>query len=89
MALLQHIHRDMLNRVLRDGDIVVWSNGKYNQKMQLARVIGTTPEKVRIETIATVKTTLARPRNLIVISAQIQANLDGNVGVNMDLEETR
>jgi len=89
MALLSHTHRDMLTRVIRDGDIVVWSNGKYNQKMQLARVVDTTPQKVRIEVLTTRSTTLAQPKNLIVVSAQIQANLDGNVGANMDLEATR
>lgn len=89
MALLSHTHRDMLHRVIRDGDVVVWSNGKYNQKMQLARVVDTTPQKVRIEVITTRSTTLAQPKNLIVVSAQIQANLDGNVGANMDLEATR
>lgn len=89
MALLNHVHRDMLHRVLRHEDIVVWSNGKYNQKMRLARVIDTTPQKVRIQLIDSQTTTLAQPKNLIVISAQIQANLDGNVGANMDMEATR
>lgn len=89
MALLSHTHRDLLNRVIRHEDIVVWSNGKYNQKMKLARVLDTTPEKVRLEIIDERRTTLAKPRNLIVISAQIHANLEGNVGANMDLEETR
>lgn len=89
MALLSHVHRDMIHRVLRHGDIVVWSNGKYNQKMKLARVLDTTPLKVRIEVIDEQRTTLAEPKNMLVISAQIQANLDGNVGANMDMEATR
>ncbi|UIW10537.1 hypothetical protein PQC38_gp061 [Aeromonas phage BUCT695] len=89
MPLLQHIHRDMLNRVIRHDDIVVWGNGKYNQKMKIARVVGTTDQKVRIEVISENKTTLARPKNMIVISAQVQANLEGNVGANIDMEITR
>ncbi|QQG33682.1 hypothetical protein PQC34_gp052 [Cronobacter phage A24] len=89
MALLNHIHRDMLHRVIKHEDIVVWSNGKYNQKMRLARVVDTTPQKVRIQLIDSQTTTLARPKNLIVISAQIAANLEGNVGANMDMEATR
>lgn len=89
MALLNHTHRDMLSRVIKHNDIVVWSNGKYNQKMKLARVVDTTPQKVRIEVIDTQTTTLARPKNMIVISAQIHANIEGNVGANIDIEETR
>lgn len=89
MALLNHTHRDMLSRVIKHNDIVVWSNGKYNQKMKLARVVDTTPQKVRIEVIDTQTTTLARPKNMIVISAQVHANIEGNVGANIDIEETR
>lgn len=89
MALLNHIHRDMLQRVIRHNDVVVWSNGKYGQKMKLARVIDTTAEKVKIEVINTRVTTIALPKNLIVISAQIQANIEGNVGANIDMESTR
>ena len=87
--LLSHIHRDKLYRVIRLDDIVVWGNVKYNQGLEIARVVGVTPLKVRIHVLSSGKTTLSYPENLIVISAQVQANLDGNVGVNRDLEETR
>jgi len=87
--LLNHTHRDKLQRVIRMDDYVVWSNGKYNQSMEIARVVGVTTQKVRINVLSTQSTTLAYPKNLIVISAQIVANLEGNVGANMDLEATR
>lgn len=89
MALLGYLHRDMLNRVLKYGDYVVWSNGKYNQKMKIGSVIDSTPMKVRINVIDENRTTLARPTNMIVITDQIRSNIEGNVGVNMDLEATR
>lgn len=89
MPLLQHIHRDILSRVIRHYDYVIWSNGKYNQKMKIARVVGTTEQKVRIEVVEENKTTLARPENLVVISAQVYANVQGNVGANIEMEESR
>ena len=87
--LLSRTHRDKLQRVIRMDDYVVWSNGKYNQTMEIARVVGVTDQKVRINVISSQSTTLAYPTNLIVISAQIVANLEGNVGANMDIEATR
>lgn len=87
--LLDYLHRDKLNRVLKYDDIVVWSNGKYNQPMEIARVVGVTKLKVRIHVLSQNKTTLSYPKNLIVITQQVNANLQGNVGANTDLEETR
>jgi len=89
MALLKHIHRDMLNRVIKIGDIVVWGNGKYLQKMEICRVVGTTAQKVSMQVISSGSLTRALPSNMIVISAQIAQNLEGNVGANIDLEESR
>lgn len=87
--LLNHIHRDMLNRVIRLDDYVIWSNGKYGQTMEVARVIGVTAQKVKIQVVSQNRSTLSYPTNLIVITAQVMANLDGNVGANLDLEASR
>ncbi len=87
--LLDYNHRDKLNRIIRGDDIVIWSNGKYNQPIMIARVVGVTKQKVRIHVLSNGKTTLSYPRNLVVITQQVNANLEGNVGANMDLEETR
>ncbi|QQK87952.1 hypothetical protein pSalSNUABM01_083 [Salmonella phage pSal-SNUABM-01] len=87
--LLDYNHRDKLNRIIRGDDIVIWSNGKYNQPITVARVVGVTKQKVRIHVLISGKTTLSYPCNLVVITQQVNANLEGNVGANMDLEETR
>lgn len=87
--LLNHIHRDRLNRVIRLDDYVVWSNGKYNQPLRIGRVTGVTEQKVQIQVLDENRITRSYPKNLIVITAQIMANLEGNVGANVDLEESR
>ena len=55
----------------------------------VARVVGVTKQKVRIHVLSSGKTTLSYPKNLVVITQQVNANLEGNVGANMDLEESR
>lgn len=87
--LLSHTHRDKLNRVIKYDDIAVWSNGKYKQPMELVRVVNVTRQKVSFVVISTGKMTKSFPKNLIVITQQITANLEGNVGANLDIEETR
>lgn len=89
MALLRYIHRDMLSRVIKKGDYVVWGNGKYNQKMKIGIVYDTTPLQVKIQLPVEGKVTKASPTNMIVITAQVIANEEGNVGANIDLEESR
>lgn len=78
-----------MNRVIRNGDYVVWSNGKYGQRMKLCNVVGATEEKINILPVGAHRQTIAYPSNLMVVSAQIERNLEGNVGANMDLEATR
>lgn len=89
MALLRYVHRDMLSRVIKRGDYVVWGNGKYNQKMKIGVVTDTTPQQVRIHLPVEDKMTKASPKNMIVITNQIIANQEGNVGANIDMEESR
>ena len=89
MALLRHIHRDKLQRVIRLNDYVAWGNGKYGKGLEVAKVIGTTPNRLQIFNLEKNKTTYAFPDNLIVITQQVEANVEGNVGVNRDLEELR
>ncbi|QEG09010.1 hypothetical protein HWC29_gp012 [Aeromonas phage 4_4572] len=89
MALMKYIHRDKLQRVIRVGDYVVWGNGKYGKGLEIAKVVGATPIRIQIFNMEKNKTTYAFPDNLVVISQQVQANIEGNVGANMDLEEMR
>lgn len=78
--MLQHNHRDILAKVIRIDDYVAWSNGKYGKKMSIARVIGTTSEKVVL--VADEKIKRVYPENLLVITQQVQFNINNNVGSN-------
>lgn len=88
MTLLKHIHRDVLQRIIKHGDMVVWSNGKQGQNMRIGRVVGTTPKQVQMYMVDTKRPTKAYPSRLIVITQQIAANIAGNVGTPNLTEET-
>lgn len=85
---LAHTHRDLLNRVIRAKDMVLWTNRKKGQALQLCTVESSTAETVRVAK-PDGRLTNVLPTNLVVITAQVEKNLVGNVGVNMDLEATR
>lgn len=86
---LGHIHRDRLTRVIRNNDIVLWANRKQGQGIVFALVAGSTADTVRIAREDNGRLTNVNPENLVVITAQVERNLIGNVGANMDLEATR
>ncbi|MGL5579782.1 MAG: hypothetical protein ACRDCE_02255 [Cetobacterium sp.] len=86
---LPYNHRDMVHRVIRRGDYVMWSNGKYGQRMRLCEVMNATEEKINILPVGAQRVTIAYPSNLMVVTAQIEKNVEGNVGANLDLEATR
>ncbi len=86
---LGHIHRDKLNRVIRLGDYVVWANGKQGTGLTICTVMGSSSEKLRLGRMDTGRMTNVRPENVVVITAQVIRNYEGNVGANMDLEATR
>ncbi|UZV39692.1 hypothetical protein APT65_00089 [Trabzonvirus APT65] len=85
---LPTIHRDMLNRVVRMHDVVLWGNKKYGTGISVCTVEGCTGEKLLIKKPTG---TLCRiyPDNCVVITQQIERNIEGNVGANIDLEATR
>lgn len=85
---LAHTHRDLLNRVIRAKDMVLWSNGKRGQSMMLCTAESSTEETVRIAK-PDGRLTNVFPNNLVVVTAQVEKNIAGNVGANMDLEATR
>lgn len=85
---LSYLHRDMLNRVIRANDIVVWANGRQGSMMRVCEVVGSTEETVRIRK-PNGRLTNVTPQRLIVITAQVERNIAGNVGANQDLEATR
>lgn len=85
---LPHRHRDALQRVIRVNDYVVWSNKKKGMGLEVCSVSGSTEETVRIARLSG-RLTNVSPLNLIVITAQVERNIEGNVGVNTDLESTR
>ena len=72
----------MLAKVIKDNDHVVWSNGKYNQKMTICRVVDTTNEKV-VLLLPNKATTRVYPKHLVVITQQVHYNLENNVGSNL------
>lgn len=86
---LGRTHRDMMTRVIRLGDYVVWGNKKQGTGMTVCIVQGCSSEKIRLQRLDTGRMTNAYPENIVVISAQVEQNLNGNVGANMDLEATR
>lgn len=86
---LKHTHRDKLRRLIRRGDILVWTNKKYGSGLTVAEVTGSTEKQVLVYRSDLQKETKLYPENCIVITHQVERNLEGNVGVNMDLEATR
>ncbi|MGL5014489.1 MAG: hypothetical protein ACRC6V_09405 [Bacteroidales bacterium] len=86
---LGYTHRDMMSRVIRLNDYVVWANKKQGSGMVVCTVIGCTKGMLRLERQDNGKLTNAHPENLVVITAQVERNIIGNVGANMDLEATR
>lgn len=95
MPMLKHIHRDMLNRVIRHDDVVAWSPFEKNTRIKFGIVTGTTPKRVYVklktDTRETVREHSIRinPVNLLVITQQVIANIQGNVGASQYLEQTR
>lgn len=85
---LSHTHRDMLKRVIRQRDVVAWTNKKYGQGLILCTVESSTVEKIRVSKPDGTLTNVL-PENVMVVTHQVIKNLEGNVGANMDLEATR
>ena len=77
----RYYHRDILQKVIQLEDYVVWSNGKYNQQMQICKVKGVTTNKVSIEKNDG-SLTRVYPHKLLVISQQVLFNINNNVGAN-------
>ncbi|MCS5737593.1 hypothetical protein, partial [Herbiconiux daphne] len=94
-ALLRHIHRDMLNRVIRIDDIVAWPPFEINTRLKFGTVVGTTPKRVYVQLKTDTREEVRpypiriSPQNLLVITQQVLANIEGNVGASQYLEETR
>lgn len=89
---LGHLLRDKLNRVIRRNDYAIWTNKKYGTGLNVVAVIASTPQKVKIrplESDPNSKPLVVSPDNIIIITSQIEANLEGNVGAVIELEETR
>ena len=78
----------MLMRIIRQRDIVAWTNKKYGQGLILCTVESSTVEKIRISKPDGTLTNVL-PANVMVVTHQVEKNIAGNVGANIDLEETR
>lgn len=85
---LPHRHRDSLDRVIRVNDYVVWTNKKQGKGLDVCSVVGSTEETIRVSKLDGRMTNI-NPANVIVITAQVERNIEGNVGANLDLESTR
>ncbi|MGL5013718.1 MAG: hypothetical protein ACRC6V_05425 [Bacteroidales bacterium] len=86
---LNHTHRDLMNRVIRQDDYVVWTNKKYGTGMIVGQVRSSTEEKIRIQRSDNNRFTNVYPANVVVITTQVERNIAGNIGANLDLEATR
>lgn len=79
--MIRYHHRDIIQKVIQLNDYVVWSNGKYNQQMQICKVVGVTQNKVTIEK-GDGTLTRVYPNKLIVVTQQVYHNIENNVGAN-------
>lgn len=86
---LEVIHRDHLKRVIRNGDIVVHTNHRQSTGYTLCTVYGAGKAQVKLKRIDNGEKLRAYPRNLIVLTQQIECNMEGNVGANISYEEKR
>ncbi len=80
--LLNHNHRDIVNRVIVHGDYLLWGNKNQGYGLTHVRCIGSTECFVKVIVMETNQETLVKPDNLMVVTQQLQANIDGNVGAN-------
>lgn len=83
---LDHIHRDLIHRVIRANDIVAWTNKKQGSGLVICEVFSSTAETVRIRK-PNGRLTNVDPSNLLVITQQVERNVEGNVGANMNFED--
>ena len=81
MALQKIFHRDMMNRIIKHGDYIAWANSDYGSKIRIGVVDHMTKKKVYfILPLEDNRMTRAFPENMIVITSQVKANIEGNVG---------
>ena len=82
---LGHLHRDAIHRVIRANDIVAWTNRKQGSGLLICEVFSSTAETVRIRK-PNGRLTNVDPSNLLVITQQVERNIEGNVGANLGME---
>lgn len=87
MSLVKNILRDMLGRIIKHGDYVVWANGEYGRKMEIAEVLWVHPKQVKIRKLASGHESRVYPENMLVITAQVMANIEGNVNNTKPIKE--
>lgn len=81
--MLSHNHRDISQRIITEGDYLLWGNKNQGYGLQMVRCTGSTALFVRIITLSSNYETLVKPENLMVVTQQLQSNIDGNVGANL------
>lgn len=95
MTLIRHIHRDMLNRVIKMDDIVAWCPRMDNERLKFGVVTGTSPKRVYVLLKTDIRTPVRdypiriKSENLLVVTQQVIANIEGNVGGSQELEQSR
>lgn len=82
---LAHLHRDVLHRVIRAQDIVAWTNRKQGSGLAICEVMSSTAETIRIRK-SNGRLTNVDPSNVLVITQQVERNVEGNVGANLNME---
>ena len=80
--MLAFLHRDILNRVIKQHDYVVWSNGKYGSQLTVCSVESATSETIRIIK-PDGRLTNVNPKKTMVITQQVMDNVSNNVGSNL------
>ena len=77
--MVEHL-RDMANRVIVRGDYIVWGASRQGYGMRLARVTKLNARRVHAVVLGTNKEHHFNPENSLVVTQQVKANIDGNVG---------
>ena len=85
--MMKHYHRDLLNRVIKNGDYLAWANGAYGAGITLARCVGSHAQKIDLVILGEEQIRYVRPENVIVITNQIRANLDSEYKPELENEE--
>jgi hypothetical protein len=81
----QLYHRDMVGKLLNNGDYVAWASPRQGYGMRIAKVESFTPRMVWIILVETGERKRCRNHHLLVITKQLLDNRENGTEVDLDL----